>query len=432
MIKLLQLLFLVLLTTNVLALDESTVLSEMKSIILDDKKCSDDSNKILWSVKTVKTEIHTTGYWTKGEYFLKYSKFGCDLGENGTIVMAPGRTESSLEFYETAIDFIKKGFSPVYVVDHVGQGFSPRLLDDPRKGHIYRFSDYVDAFDSAVEDIKLDVKQLAGVNTPNLYFLSNSMGGAIGLGYFQKTGSANPFKAAALLGPMIRVNYLGFPTGDVNHPNGVTHPTDFQKKKFSEFGVIKQAQVFCKIPGIGCKAYATKGARATAETSVDGTAYVVGNRDFATAWELAPEQVMTHSRNRYDLKTFLWESEEMTALYEELELESPKIAAPTYQWAKQTARFNRAMRKKRNVRKMSAMPLKIITGEKDARAYTPYENGSTDLSEHVKFCATVNLVKGEGACDFLQIDNAFHELHKESREFREPALDAAVEHFLKN
>ncbi|MCP5086270.1 MAG: hypothetical protein GY952_05650 [Rhodobacteraceae bacterium] len=143
-------------------------------------------------------------------YRVRYSRFGCKLGRKGVIIVAPGRTEASVEYYETAIDFIAMGYGPIYVVDHRGQGMSPRLLPDLSKGHIERFDDYVADFRAVVEAVQSDLSEFGGTSSPPLFFVSNSMGGAIGLGYFQVVGERNPFTAAVLAGPMIRVNYISF------------------------------------------------------------------------------------------------------------------------------------------------------------------------------------------------------------------------------
>jgi lysophospholipase len=417
--------FISLSSISALALNESTVVSEIKGHVLSQKACPEKQNQKFWTTSKIKTKVHLD-YWVEGDYNLVVSKFGCEIGNNGSVVISPGRTESSVEFYETALDLIEKGFSPIYVVDHVGQGFSPRLLPDHNKGHINSFDDYINAFDSAVVAVEKDLKNKEGRSDKNrqpLFFLSNSMGGTIGIGYFQKKGASNPFKAAALLGPMIRINYLGFPN---DTPNGITHPTRKQTLIFREAGVIAQAHYFCA--RLGCDAYATKIAQEKAK--IHGTSYLEGERDFELAFAIAPEQVMTHSKQRYDLRTFLWENPLVKALYEKMDLGNPQLGAPSFQWVKQAAKFNFNMRRTKNVKKMSTMPIQIITGEKDVRAYTPSSDGSTDLNAHIDFCNKINVTKGLQVCKFEQIDKAFHELMKETEVYRKPTMERVVEHFL--
>ncbi len=101
-------------------------------------------------------------------------------------------------------------YGPIYVLDHRGQGFSPRLLDDPGKAHVGDFADYVADLQAVAEAVLEDTKALGAAADSPLWYMSNSMGGAIGLGYFQAMGADNPFTAAALVGPMIRVNYVSF------------------------------------------------------------------------------------------------------------------------------------------------------------------------------------------------------------------------------
>lgn len=414
---------------NSIALEESGVVSEIKNAVLNGRKCdvSGRTSESFWKPMKVKTRIHVK-YWKKGDYYLHFSKFGCGLGRYGSVVIAPGRTEASVEYYETAIDYVNRGFSPVYVIDHVAQGFSPRLLEDGHKGHVSRFSDYIDAFDTAVRGIEGDLLRNEGRTDQALFFTSNSMGGAIGIGYFQKMGDENPFAAAALLGPMIKINYLGFP-GAGGSPNGIKRPIWWQKLKYSELVVILQAHVLCKILPMRCREYATKLARDVAAQY--GSAFLEGQRDFDKAWAVDPEQVMTHSKARYNLRTILWEAPEVKSVYKRMGLRNPQLGAPTVQWVKQAAKFNVNMIRSDHVSKMSDMPLKIITGTRDVRAYTSHQNGSTDLDSHVDFCNLVNSLKGEGTCDFLPIAGGFHEIYKESRQYRRQGFDAAVEHFLK-
>lgn len=64
------------------------------------------------------------------------------------------------------------------------------------------------------------------------------MGGAIGIGLFQRLGADNPFRAAAFLGAMINVNYHSF-TG--------TSASSLNLVIYSESGALMQPRMRCGI-----------------------------------------------------------------------------------------------------------------------------------------------------------------------------------------
>ncbi len=431
-----------LLTSQLHALSENTIYETIRDHLMNGQTCADEGreNEPFWKIMSVATKVHMPvkinrlRMVTKVKeipYELKGSKFGCKVGKYGSIVIGPGRTESSIEYYETALDYVAKGFSPVYVIDHVGQGFSPRLIkEDYNKAHIHDFNDYVTALSDFVDAVEIDLKEVEGRKGQPLFYTSNSMGGGIGVSYFERMGDKVPFKAAAIVAPMLRVNYLGFPGGlsdAEENPNGVSCPSRIQKILGSESGVALNAIIQGKTRGYS--AYSTSNARALEEQY--GTAYIFGKRDFEHSFAIAPEQVMTHSRERFEHKTYLWESREMSSLYEKMGLPSPVVAAPTVQWARESAIFNSTTRKKKNLKKISKkMPLAIFTGENDARAYRPMKDCSHDMGYHIKFCDKMNEAVGEGACSFNEVKGAFHEIYKESDLYRNETINKIIEHFL--
>lgn len=112
------------------------------------------------------------------------------------IVIAPGRGESYLKYAEVLYDLFYCGYD-LLVIDHRGQGVSERMLQDNQRGHVERFSDYVD-----------DLQQLCQLENieqrwPHRFLLSHSMGGAIA----SLLCIANPklFKSTALLAPMMGI-----------------------------------------------------------------------------------------------------------------------------------------------------------------------------------------------------------------------------------
>lgn len=113
-------------------------------------------------------------------------------GARGTVLMLTGRTEHAEKFGPTAARLAAAGYAAA-AIDWRGQGLSQRLTEDPRKGHVGRFSDYqldLAAFVAAADQIGLPGPQ---------FMLAHSMGGCIGL---RALMGENRFAAAAFSAPM--------------------------------------------------------------------------------------------------------------------------------------------------------------------------------------------------------------------------------------
>jgi lysophospholipase len=401
--------FLGFLSLPVWALDENKVFDQMVQLYRADLDCDEALQYPGWERRTL--TVPDDGYR------LRYSRFGCSLGGRGALVLFPGRGEGSFEYFETAVDFIARGLSPVYVIDHRGQGLSPRLLDDPHKGHVEGFADYVDDAAYFVEAVQADLGMLGADPETPLYLTSNSMGGAIAIGLFQRMGPENPFQAAALLGAMIQVNYHSFTD---------TPRSWLNLKIYSETGALLQALWRCNVGALWdsgrCQDYAVDGA---------ANAYVPGSRRFVEN----DQTKMTHSAARYDLRTFMmdefdWSEIAKTEYREEEFWPGPQLGAATNRWVLESARFNREMRKARNLRKMVFVPVLLVTGTEDLRAYQPYakwRDRPPDLSRHTRFCDRLNeesLAKTNAyVCSFVPINGGYHELYKERDFERGHALD---------
>ena len=133
-----------------------------------------------------------------GQFKINYTQFGFSQGARGAIAIAPGRTEFSLKYLELAYDLIELGFSPIYIIDHRGQGLSQRKLKDPYKGHVDRFNYYV-------EDLKKWIEQEILPNiSGKLYLIGQSMGGAIASGYLSLFPK-NKIEKAILTAPMLQI-----------------------------------------------------------------------------------------------------------------------------------------------------------------------------------------------------------------------------------
>lgn len=401
-----------LVTTSAYSLEEERSLETIVDYLNNGKTCSSVDLRPFWQLKTVKTPLNA---FEKGAtYNLRYSKFGCTLGKKGALVIAPGRAEASPEYYETAIDFVERGYSPVYVIDHRSQGMSPRRLEDTYKGHVENFLNYSSDLNSVTNEVVKDLKTLGFKEGDNLFYTSNSMGGAIGLGYFGTIGKKSPYTAAALLGAQIRVNYLSYID---------KRPTRINNAIYSEAGVIAQGALACKIQG-KCEDYAR---------GKSFGPYTPGSRQFIYEEDIKDqERFMTHSKARYDLKTYVWDQHDWSFLdYGEDHWLSPALGGTTFSWTFTATKFLLKMRSKRFIKNFPDMPILVMTGTNDHRAYKPYLDGSTDLSRHEKYCDKINRKNsyGKKLCTFIPLEGSFHEIYKESDEYRDQGIQNVDDFF---
>lgn len=132
-------------------------------------------------------------YWTS--LVVDKAKFAKPLG---TVIICPGRTESSLNWMEYSLALRNKGYS-VAILDHLGQGQSERLLPQTDKGHIDFFETYVDDYNSFLTQVK------SKLDTP--YFLiANSMGAPIAL-----LADTSAYEKIVLHAPMFKIKTTPIP-----------------------------------------------------------------------------------------------------------------------------------------------------------------------------------------------------------------------------
>ncbi len=93
-------------------------------------------------------------------------------GAQGTVALFPGRAEFIEKYFEVVRELLERRFA-VAIFDWRGQGGSQRLLRNPRKGHVRRFSDYQQDLDAFGRQVLLP-----DCPAPH-YALAHSMGGTI-------------------------------------------------------------------------------------------------------------------------------------------------------------------------------------------------------------------------------------------------------------
>jgi lysophospholipase len=112
----------------------------------------------------------------------------------GTVLILQGRAEFIEKYFEVVADLGRRGFAAA-TFDWRGQGGSERLLEDPRKGHIEDFSQYVRDLDAIIEQVLLP-------DCPPPYFvLGHSAGGAVAL--LSATRARTRFDKMILIAPLL-------------------------------------------------------------------------------------------------------------------------------------------------------------------------------------------------------------------------------------
>jgi len=118
----------------------------------------------------------STGEWSNIKYQhlnVRYIKLE-GSGKLGTMVVSPGQSEPVAKYAETLHDFVEAGYSPVYCIDHVGQGESDRLSDD------HHFLQHINSKDQFVGAFKKFLDEVVPTSSDEKRFMAcHSMGCAV-------------------------------------------------------------------------------------------------------------------------------------------------------------------------------------------------------------------------------------------------------------
>ncbi|MHA1523537.1 MAG: alpha/beta fold hydrolase [Alphaproteobacteria bacterium] len=124
----------------------------------------------------------------------------------GTVCLFTGRGEFIEKYFETITNLLARGFW-VAIMDWRGQGHSVRTLENPRKGHITTFDQYLG-------DLGHFMRKVVLPDCPGPYYaLAHSMGGTVLL---QTAVRRQPwFERMVLVAPMIALKNKWFSTGAI-------------------------------------------------------------------------------------------------------------------------------------------------------------------------------------------------------------------------
>lgn len=120
---------------------------------------------------------------------------------SGTVLLLQGRREFIEKYHETALELFGRGFA-VVTLDWRGQGLSDRLLDDPQRGHIQDFSDFITDLDQVMDWLRPNIKA-------PVTLLAHSMGGHIAARYLAE--HQPDIARAIFLAPMIGIGFGPLP-----------------------------------------------------------------------------------------------------------------------------------------------------------------------------------------------------------------------------
>lgn len=124
-----------------------------------------------------------------------------EKNRNGLVLLLHGRAEFMEKYKEIVIFLNNKGYD-VISFDWRGQGLSARETDNRQKGYVKDFNDYL-------LDLKLFFDKIIKPKKTNLFLLSHSMGGHIGLRFLHDY--PNLIKKAVFVSPMFDIKTYLFP-----------------------------------------------------------------------------------------------------------------------------------------------------------------------------------------------------------------------------
>lgn len=150
------------------------------------------------------SEIHD--FWQKGTFstFQGFNDIRINFAtfispeHTKSIVIVQGRSESYIKYQEFIFDIFNQGYN-IFIHDHRGQGLSERMLENPHKGYVKSFNDYVHDLDLFITHYVLPF-----CYNKKPYLLAHSMGCAISCLYLAKY--PNIIKSAVLSSPMFGIN----------------------------------------------------------------------------------------------------------------------------------------------------------------------------------------------------------------------------------
>lgn len=306
--------------------------------------------------------------------------------EKGAVVIVPGFTEGLVIYQEVIHDLLHNGWS-VYVHDHRNQGFSTRLIegqDGRDKGHVDRFEHLVTDLDRFVAHVLLSRQDPQRAQRP-LVLLAHSMGGAVSALHLARQGAQTPFRAAALVTPMMEPTVA---------PANSSRWGDQALRRWCHAGSMP---FFFDLPVLS-------------DTRVQGGSFEQEWRRYREMLDRASHP-QTHSVVRHDVR---WLNRASRCEGEHCGHDDARVAGATLGWVDEACAGAAQARGPGASR--IAVPVLVLQGGEDV---------VVEAAAQQEFCDNVNAGKTEqdpGRCTGWRLPEARHGLLVEVDRLRRPAL----------
>ncbi|MEL6967632.1 MAG: alpha/beta hydrolase [Pseudomonadota bacterium] len=166
----------------------------------EQKQGADEPVLVSTRANPIPDGVHAGFVLTDDDMSLRYARWpAVKRPMKGTVLILQGRSEYIEKYFETVEDLRAEGFE-VLTFDWRGQGGSDRLLDDPKRGHIEHFDQYLMDLDTIMTKVALP-----DCRGP-FFVLAHSMGGLIAL--LAAPGLGNRISRMVVLAPMLALQGL--------------------------------------------------------------------------------------------------------------------------------------------------------------------------------------------------------------------------------